>query len=121
MAGGAPSRKRAAYRRGWLAEYAAAFFLLCKGYRIEAMRYRTKGGEIDIIARRGTLAIFVEVKARRDMQTAVDAVSHEARNRIRAAAGQWMSKQKDFAELSARFDIIAVRPLRLPRHFKDAF
>ena len=121
MKSGAPTKKRAAYRKGWLAEYAAALFLISKGYRVEAMRYRTKGGEIDIIARKGQLVIFVEVKARHDLQTAVDAVSHQARQRIAAAASQWLSKQTDFAALSTRFDIIAVRPLRLPQHFRDAF
>jgi putative endonuclease len=118
----APQRKkRAAYRLGFSAEYKAALLLLLKGYHIAAMRYRTKGGEIDIIARKGDLAIFVEVKARRSLQSGIDAVGPEAQRRIHAASGQWLSRQPDFARLSARYDIVVVSPFRMPRHVKNAF
>ncbi|MCF3640801.1 YraN family protein, partial [Rhizobium sp. TRM95111] len=49
----ADPRRRRAFRRGHVAEYVAALYLLCKGYRIVALRYRTKLGEIDLVARRG--------------------------------------------------------------------
>jgi hypothetical protein len=49
-----------------VSEYLAAAILMLKGYRIVALRYRTRLGEIDIIARKGDLAVFVEVKARRE-------------------------------------------------------
>ena len=79
-------RRRKALRRGRTSEYVAALFLMLKGYRIAALRYRTKLGEIDIVARKGDLAVFVEVKARRDEAGAVDAVSFAAQRRIRAAS-----------------------------------
>ncbi len=50
--GEATLRRRKALRRGSAAEYIAAIFLMLKGYRILAMRYKTKLGEIDIIARK---------------------------------------------------------------------
>ncbi|NKF34370.1 YraN family protein, partial [Pseudomonas sp. BGM005] len=56
--------RRKALRRGLVSEYVAAVFLMLKGYRILALRHRTRLGEIDIVARKGDLAVFVEVKAR---------------------------------------------------------
>lgn len=114
-------KRRKAERRGHLSEYLAALFLLAKGYRILAIRYRTRLGEIDIVARKGDLAVFVEVKARREEQGAIDAVGFAAQTRIRAASDLWLAKRTDAARLSQRYDIVAVLPGRLPRHFPDAF
>ena len=114
-------RKRKALRKGAIAEYRAALALILKGYRILAFRYRTKLGEIDIIARRGDLVVCVEVKARRDVDSAVFAVTGTAQHRIRAASGIWLSRQPDAHRLSLRYDIVAVLPWRLPKHFADAF
>ncbi|HWU64730.1 MAG TPA: YraN family protein [Ensifer sp.] len=118
---GPQKKKRAAYRLGFSAEYKAALFLLLKGYHIAAMRYRTRGGEIDIIARKGDLVVFVEVKARRSLQAGIDAVSFEAQRRIHAASAHWLSRQPDFARISARYDILVISPFRLPKHIKNAF
>ncbi|MBW9052041.1 YraN family protein [Rhizobium mesosinicum] len=119
--GEATLRRRRALRRGAAAEYIAAIFLILKGYRILALRHRTKLGEIDIIARKGDLAVFVEVKARADEMGAVDAVSYASQKRIRAASDLWLARQRDYARLSQRYDIVAIVPGRLPRHFPDAF
>jgi putative endonuclease len=119
--GEAALRRKKALRRGSAAEYIAALFLMLKGYRILALRYRTKLGEIDIIARKGDLAVFVEVKARADEMGAVDAVSYTSQNRIRAASDLWLARQRDYALLSQRYDIIAILPGKLPRHFPNAF
>ena len=119
--GEATLRRKKALRRGSAAEYIAALFLILKGYRILALRYRTKLGEIDIIARKGDLAVFVEVKARADEMVAVDAVSYTSQNRIRAASDLWLARQRDYALLSQRYDIIAILPGKLPRHFPNAF
>ena len=115
-----PNRLKA-FRRGHVSEYLAALYLLAKGYRIRAIRYRTKLGEIDIIARRGDLVVCVEVKARRDVGSAVFAVTGTAQHRIRAASDIWLSRQPDAHRLSLRYDIVAVLPWRLPKHFIDAF
>jgi putative endonuclease len=114
-------KRRKAWRRGHVSEYLAAVFLMLKGYRIVAIRHRTKLGEIDIIARKRDLAIFVEVKARRGEQQAIDAVSFSAQRRIRAASDLWLARQPDYAALSQRYDIVAILPGRWPRHFPDAF
>ncbi|NTG49938.1 YraN family protein [Agrobacterium rhizogenes] len=118
---GGKLKRQKAWRRGYVSEYLAAAFLLFKGYRILAIRHRTKLGEIDIIARKGDLAVFVEVKARRGDQEAIDAVSVSAQKRIRAASDLWLARQPDYALLSQRYDIVAILPGRWPRHFQDAF
>ncbi|WP_165215995.1 YraN family protein [Affinirhizobium pseudoryzae] len=114
-------KRRRAERRGRLAEYAAALFLRLKGYRILVMRYRTPSGEIDIIARRGDLVAFVEVKMRQDARNAVDAVGPATQHRIRAASNHWISRQSNAHLLSYRYDIVAMQQWKLPRHFVDAF
>lgn len=114
-------KRQKAWRHGHVSEYLAAAFLLLKGYRILAIRHRTKLGEIDIIARKGDLAVFVEVKARRHEQQAIDAVSYGTQRRIRAASDLWLARQRDYAALSQRYDIVAILPGRWPRHFMDAF
>jgi putative endonuclease len=65
--------RRRAFRRGHLAETAAAWLLRCKGYRIVARRVRTPLGEIDLIARRGGTTAFVEVKERPSADVALEA------------------------------------------------
>lgn len=114
-------KRRRAERLGHAAEYWAALYLMLKGYRILAIRYRTRLGEIDLIVRKKDVVAIVEVKARSTASGAVDAVGWHSQQRIRAAADLWMSKRKDSANLSLRFDIVAVIPRRMPRHFVDAF
>ncbi|MEN3150469.1 YraN family protein [Neorhizobium sp. IRAMC:178] len=127
MAESDPSLKRRkaerqkAQRWGHVSEYLAALYLLAKGYRILAIRYRTRLGEIDLIVRKGDVVAFVEVKARIGEREAIDAVGYTTQNRIRAASDIWLSKRKDAARLSQRYDVIAVLPGRLPRHFANAF
>ncbi|WP_283195661.1 YraN family protein [Rhizobium sp. AN80A] len=113
--------RRKALRRGRVSEYVAALYLMVKGYRIVALRYRTRLGEIDIIARKGDLAIFVEVKARREEGAAIDAVSHLTQTRIRGASDLWLARQRDRARLSQRYDIVAIVPGKWPVHLRDAF
>ncbi len=115
------TNRQQAYRKGHVAEWIAALALLVKGYRIVARRYRTKLGEIDLIARRGSLIAIVEVKARPTLQEAMDAVGVTAQRRIEAAADLWLARQADYAKLSIRFDLVAVKPWRWPVHVENAF
>lgn len=114
-------QRRKAYRRGHRGEWLAALALMLKGYRILARRHRTRLGEIDIIARRGDLVLFVEVKARRTLVEAMEAIAHGSERRIEAAADLWLSRQSDHGRLSARFDMVAVLPWRWPVHVENAF
>jgi putative endonuclease len=110
-----------ANRRGHRGEALAAFALRLKGWRIVAKRYRSPLGEIDLIARRGNLIAMVEVKARSSFRGAMDSVTPAAQKRIMGSADLWLSRQKDAAKLSIRFDIIAVLPWRWPIHVERAF
>ncbi|RYE52204.1 MAG: YraN family protein [Rhizobiaceae bacterium] len=115
------ARRLKALRRGHVSEYLAALSLMLRGHRILAMRYKVKSGEIDIIARKGDLVSFIEVKARGTEQDAIFAVNGLTQTRIRNASLHWLQGQKDAGRLSWSYDIIAVRPWRWPRHFRDAF
>ncbi len=114
-------RRRAAHRRGRAAEAVAAFSLMLKGYRILARRYRTKAGEIDLVARRGKVLAIVEVKRRADFATGIEAVHPEAQRRIRRAAELFVRRRPSFSELALRFDIIVITPFAWPRHVVDAW
>ena len=114
-------RRYKAYHRGHRSEWLAALALMLKGYRIVARRYRTKLGEIDLIARRGDLVIMVGVKARPTLLQAMDAVGRESEQHIEGAADLWLARQKDYGRLSVRFDMVAVLPRRWPVHVENAF
>lgn len=116
-----PDKRKRAERRGRWSEWAAAIFLMLKGYRILRLRYRVRAGEVDIIARRGDMVAFVEVKARRNLMSAIDAVTFTSQSRIRAAGDHWLARQPDAARLSLRYDIVAVLPWSWPRHIEGAF
>ncbi len=114
-------KRRKAYRRGHSSEWLAAAALMLKGYRIVARRYRTKLGEIDLIARRGNLVLIVEVKARKTLIEAMEAIARESERRIDGAADLWLARKRDYAKLSLRFDMVAVLPWRWPVHVKNIF
>ena len=114
-------KRHKAYRRGHSAERLAALALMLKGYRIIGRRYRTRIGEIDLIARRGDVILIVEVKARATLQQAMDSVDPLTMRRIEAAAGQWLARQPDHSTLSLRFDLVAILPWRWPVHVPAVF
>src|SRR5437868_1086111 len=85
----------AAFRVGLGAESRAAAYLIAKGYRILARRFRTPVGEIDIVARRRDVLVFVEVKARAKLDDAAEAVTDRGKRRITAAAEAWLASHPD--------------------------
>ena len=111
----------AAFRTGISAESRAAAYLMAKGYRILAKRYRTAHGEIDIVARRRNLIAFVEVKARATLDDAAFAVTPRQQQRIIDAAQGWLVAHPEHAEFELRFDAMLIAPKRLPRHVLAAF
>lgn len=117
---GETERRRRAERGGRRAEFLASVALTLKGFSILARRYRTPAGEIDLIAKRGRLVIFAEVKARRTADMAVEAVTGSARRRIERAAGLYLARHAHLAECMLRFDILAVSGFAV-RHRPDAW
>jgi putative endonuclease len=110
-----------AFRTGISAEAKAAAFLIAKGYRILAKRFRTPHGEIDLVAKRRNLVAFVEVKARASLDDAAFAVTPRQQGRIINAAQAWLMAHPEHAEFELRFDAILIAPRRLPRHLIAAF
>ncbi len=121
MPADAADRRRRAHGRGHRGEWVAALALTIKGYRILARRFRTKLGEIDLIARRGDVIAIVEVKARPTLIEAMDAVTPATQRRIEAAGDLWLARQPDHGRLSIRYDLVAVLPRRWPVHVENVF
>ena len=98
--------QRALWRSG---EDLAASFYTRRGFRILARNYRAPGGEIDVIARRGSLLVFCEVKARATDRFGVpaEAVDHRKQARIKRLAGAWLSQNRP-GPVRVRFDIVSV-------------
>jgi putative endonuclease len=108
-------------RGGRDAEAAAALWLQLKGYRILERRARTPACEIDLVALRGNILAFIEVKARATHDSAIESVTPQLRARIRQAAHQWCARRRGMENRNWRFDIIAIAPGRLPLHMRDAW
>jgi putative endonuclease len=87
-------------------ERAAARYLRRKGLRIITRGYRTRLGEIDLIARDGETLVFVEVKSRRQGVPA-EAVTPEKQRRITLAALHFLRKH-GLLDVRSRFDIVAI-------------
>ncbi len=111
----------AAFQTGLSAESKASAFLIAKGYRILARRFRTPYGEIDIVARRRNLLVFVEVKARANLDDAAWSVTPQQQQRIVAAAQAWLMAHPEHADFDMRFDAILIAPKSLPQHLLAAF
>ena len=113
--------RQVAFALGLSAESRAAAYLVAKGYRIVARRFRSPVGEIDIVARRRGTLVFVEVKARERLDDAAEAVILRQQRRIVAAAEAWLAAHPDDMNCDMRFDVMLVAPKRLPRHIEAAF
>jgi putative endonuclease len=109
------------YRAGLAAETVAAWLLRLKGFRVLTRRFGTAVGEIDLIARRGDLLVFVEVKRRSDLASAKEAILPRQRQRIARAAELYLRRQSGPAPARCRFDVVAVAPWRWPLHLPDAW
>ncbi|NJO55371.1 MAG: YraN family protein [Rhodospirillales bacterium] len=112
-------QKQKAERYGRAAESLAAVLLRLKRYRLIARDLRTPVGEIDLIAQRGNLVAFVEVKARTGEATEV--LSAGQRRRIVRAAELFLASRPDLARMDVRFDLIIIGGRRWPRHIQAAF
>ncbi len=110
-----------AYRFGLQAETVCVWWLRARGYRILARRFNARVGEIDIIARRGSLLAMVEVKARRGGDPGDAVPTPRQRQRIARAAEAFMARSPRLAGCDIRFDLMVARPWRLPHHLEDAW
>lgn len=113
--------RRGRERAGRNAENAAALWLQIKGYSIIGRRARTPACEIDLIARKGRMLVFIEVKSRRTIAAAREAVTPDLRRRLEQAARIWAARRRDAHDLNWRFDMVLLAPGRLPLHVRDAW
>ena len=118
---GVSGPRQVAFRLGLSAESRAAAMLVAKGFRILARRWRSPAGEIDIVARRRKLLVFVEVKARDTLDGAAESVTPQQKRRICAAAEAWLAVNPDDSITDMRFDAMLVAPGHMPRHIPGAF
>ena len=114
-------KRRAAFTRGVDAEAAASALLMAQGFTIVAQRVRTPRGEIDLIAVRDTLLIFVEVKARASLTAAAESILPRQRKRIAAAAEIYLGLHPEYAGFDMRLDVILIAPNAAPVHMAGAF
>ncbi len=110
-----------AHRLGQRAETLAGMALWLKLYRVIARRYKTKLGEIDIIAARGRSIVFVEVKARPHQDQAAGAISAHQQERLARTAQAFIAQHPQYAAFNQRFDVMLVSPWHLPKHIVNAF
>jgi len=114
-------RRQRAQRRGRVAEWLCLWHLRLHGWRIVARGWRCPSGEIDILARRGSVLAVIEVKSRTEFATAAAALAPRQRRRIARAAEAFLLSRPDLAGLDLRFDLMLVAPLRPPRHWRGAW
>jgi putative endonuclease len=92
-----------------------------RGYAILARRYRTRHGEIDIVARDGETIVFVEVKAKdtAEFGSAAEAVGARKQRRIVSMAVDYLARHRLTAK-PCRFDVVAIDGSALT-YYKGAF
>ena len=113
------------YSAGKLAEFLSCGLLKTKGYQIVARNYKTgKGthaGEIDIIAKKDNLLVFVEVKKRKTLENAAYAISETQKSRIKKGAEAFLALNPKFENYDMRFDAILIAfPLDF-QHIENAW
>ena len=118
-----PEARRA---QGDAAEERACRHLDRSGFTIVERNFRTRGGEIDIVARKGDLLVFVEVRSRGDagFGTPEASVTPAKRRRIVSAARGYLSTVPPSTWREARFDVIAIEgsgDAAVLRHYPAAF
>jgi putative endonuclease len=110
--------RRRAERSGRRAETIAAWWLRLKGWTILARRVRTPVGEIDLVARRGRIVAFVEVKTRATPQEAALALDEYRLRRVAAAAEAIAARYARPGD-DLRIDALYLVPRSLPRHLPN--
>ena len=113
-------KRQEAESRGRRAERIAALWLRIHGWRILAQRARVPGGEVDLVARRGRILAFVEVKAR-STGAAADLSLDEYRLRRVVVAAERLAPKYMRQGDDLRIDAMFIVPRRLPRHLPNVW
>ena len=125
MTGSRRALGSAAHKRGRWAEALCVLSLTLRGWRVIARGVvagrGTGAGEIDIIAKRGRVLAFIEVKDRPSLEEAARAISAAQQQRLVRGAEVYLARNPHWAGLEPRFDAMLVAPGRFPRHLMDAW
>lgn len=113
-------RRQEAEKRGRAAESLGCWYLRIKGWRILARRARVPGGEVDIVARRGRVLAFVEVKARASEEAAGFALDRYRLRRVAVAAERLTARYMREGD-DVRIDALFIVPGKLPRHLANVW
>ncbi len=108
-----------AFREGHGAEWLAATLLMLKGYQILGFRLKTRGVEIDILAKQGRTVVVVEVKRRATLDAALSALDPTQLQRLREAGAALLRQRPSLAGHRLRIDLVALAPRRIPRHRRN--
>lgn len=113
-------KRQIAEKRGRDGEARAAFLLRAKGWRILDTRVKTPAGEIDLVAKRGKLIAFIEVKWRKRQTDLNHAIDEYRLGRVAAAAEAVAHRYAENGE-DMRIDVILLAPGAFPRHIASAW
>ena len=116
------SARRSTRAIGNRAERRALWHYRLRGFRILATNAWIAGYELDVVARRGRLVVFCEVKAKSSLHLGdpAEMVTPEKQRRIRLAAEAWLASEREAEGCEARFDVATQRAGRLTV-VRDAF
>lgn len=112
--------RQAAEKRGRGAETLACWWLRLRGWRILSRRARVPGGEVDIVARRGRVLAFIEVKQRASDEAAAFALDAWRLRRVAVAAERLAPRYMKQGD-DVRIDAMFIVPRRLPRHLTNVW
>ena len=117
----AKNRRQIAENGGRKAENYAALYLRLKGYKILERRFKTRNGEIDLIARKGGTLVFTEVKKRRTLSQAQDSLTPRNKGRVLKASEIFISRNSFAQKLAHRYDAVFItgRFWGRPVHYID--
>lgn len=114
-------RGQQAAERGTAGEARAIAALEAEGWTIRGRRVRTAAGEIDVIAEKAGLLVFLEVKARPRLAEAAAALLVKQRARLLKAAEIVLAEHPEWGRHGVRFDVIVVDRRGAVRRISDAF
>lgn len=114
-------KRRKAEKAGRRSETLAALSYRLRGYRILETRFKTKLGEIDLIARKKDVIVFIEVKHRKTIDAGVYSVTPAQSRRIDGAANLFMAKYRNADHCERRNDIVVTGAKLFPHIIRDAW
>ncbi|MES2339527.1 MAG: YraN family protein [Pseudomonadota bacterium] len=112
--------RKAAEAAGRRGERIAGWWLRLKGWRILDRRVRTPAGEVDLVARKGNLVAFVEVKLRTTAAELDHAIDQRRLSRVAAAAEYLMPRYAQPGD-DIRVDVLLLTKGQMPRHIENAW